>query len=77
MINILLFPTLMKFLTRSEFEFTKKLNLILFVICSYVTTTATATATVTNRSIILYKEQCLCSNYVLRKKLSIVDCFWF
>ena len=37
----------------------------------------TGTTTVTNRSIILYKEQCLCSNNVFCKKLSFLDSFWF
>ena len=50
-----------------EFELTNKLNLILFVICSYVTTTGTAIVTI--RSIILYKD-------VFSKKLSILDCVW-
>ena len=80
MINIRLFPTLMKFLTRlyltKNYVWIRVHEQIKFnIVCSSVTTTGTAT--VTNRSIILYKEQCLCSNYVFSKKLSILDCFWF
>ena len=64
--NIRLFPTL----AHEQMKFN--------IVCNmFLRNSTTGTATVTNRSIILYKEQCLCSNYVLRKKLSIVDCFWF
>ena len=65
MINIRLFPALMEFLirlylTKNYVGIRVHEQMKFNIVCSYVTTTGAVT--VTNRSIIIYKEQCLCSN---------------